>query len=169
MSKTTPTNREDRCGTTSLAFNTPWRRERTRRQKPSTRCRCVRISVQNRSRRPESKNLVKKTVPQYQKRDPPYRKGQWHRQRGMIRLVRSECQQLPPQRAHSKTTGRNKSLQRSQEPKSTCQAEQEGRRSNKASRHRQKTSHPYKGRKNLAGPKSKETPRVRDLTTPSLT
>ena len=34
MPKTTPANREDRCGTTSLASNTPRRRERTRRQEP---------------------------------------------------------------------------------------------------------------------------------------
>ena len=153
MSKTTPANREDRCGTTALDSNTPRRRERTRRREPQPD---VDASEQ---RCKIEKPCQKDSSALSMKRDPSYRPGQWHRQRGMIRPGRPERQQVPLQRAHAKTTRRNKSLKWSQEPKSTCQVERGGRSNNKASRHRQKTCHPHKGRKNLTGPKSKETPR----------
>ena len=107
------------------------------------------------------------------KRDPLYRPGQWHRQRGMIQLGRPERQQMPLQRAHAKTTGRNKSLQRSQVPKSTCQAERVGRQSNKKLPTTDR-NHPTRARSGkIWRPRNRwshrnrlQAPRVRDLTTP---
>ena len=129
--KTMPLILEDRCGTTSLAPSTPWTRKQSRRRTPhpnvdASKHRC-RIGAGDPNRKPRREDGSAPSM----KRDPPYRPGQWHRQRGMNRLVRPERQQMPLQRAHAKTTGQNKSLQRSQVPKSTCQAERVGRQSNK--------------------------------------
>ena len=120
----------------------------------STRRKRVRKTVQNRSRRPKSKNLSRRQFHTIHEERSPYRPGQWHRQQGMIRLRRLERQQEPLQRAHAKTIGQNKSLHRSHKLKSTWQAEGVGRRSNIAYHHRRKTFHLHKGRKKSGGPET---------------
>ena len=80
MPKTMPSIREDRWGTTSLAPNTPWTRERSRRRAPHPdvdasehRCKFV---AGNPNRKPHREDGSAPST----KRDPPYRPGQWHRQ-----------------------------------------------------------------------------------------